>query len=118
MLTMCTQALRLSSEVYGGYVKVEEYSHGHHMKVVYWRPGSDQLLSAFLLDTAESESHDWLLPWQHTCNWLGLYRLIHYPKCILTRFIWYQFGWKSSDKWPEMYLIVADAYNIICLFLP
>ena len=50
------QALRLSSEVYGGYVKVEEYSHGHHMKVVYWRPGSDQLLSAFLLDNSESES--------------------------------------------------------------
>ena len=53
------QALRLSSEVYGGYVKVEEYSHGHHMKVVYWRPGSDQLLSAFLLDTSESESCDY-----------------------------------------------------------
>ena len=55
---MCTfvQALSLSSEVYGGYVKVEEYSHGHHMKVVYWRPGSDQLLSAFLLDNSESES--------------------------------------------------------------
>lgn len=58
------QALRLSSEVYGGYVKVEEYNHGHHMKVVYWRPGSDQLLSAFLLDTSESESHDQVLPWQ------------------------------------------------------
>ena len=55
------QALRLSSEVYGGYVKVEEYGHGHHMKVVYWRPGSDQLLSAFLLDNSESEwSHDYV----------------------------------------------------------
>ena len=56
MLTV--QALRLSSEVYGGYVKVEEYSHGHHIKVVYWRPGSDQLLSAFLLDNSESKSHN------------------------------------------------------------
>lgn len=55
-----SQACQLSSEVYGGYIKVEEYCHAHHLKIVYWRPGSSQFMSAFLLDQARSE-------WRCTC---------------------------------------------------
>ena len=51
------QASQLSSEVYGGYVKVEEYTHAHHLKVGYWRPGTTQFMSAFLLEQSRSEFH-------------------------------------------------------------
>ena len=50
-----SQATQLGSEVYGGYIKVEEYYHAHHLKIMYWRPGSSQFMSAFLLDQARSE---------------------------------------------------------------
>ena len=44
------QALRLCTEVYGGYAKVEDYVPGQYMKLAYWWPvGSTQLLPAFLL---------------------------------------------------------------------
>lgn len=47
------QAQQLSSEVCGGYVKVDEYVPGQHMRVAYWRPmGATQFLSAFLLNQA------------------------------------------------------------------
>ncbi len=46
------QANQLSNEVYGGYVKVEEYTHAHHLKIVYWRPGISQFMSAFLMEQA------------------------------------------------------------------
>lgn len=48
------QAQQLSSEVCGGYVKVDEYIPGQHMRVAYWRPmGATQFLSAFLLNQAK-----------------------------------------------------------------
>jgi len=41
--------------VYGGYVKVDEYTPGQHMKIAYWRPmGATQFLSAFLLNQARA----------------------------------------------------------------
>ena len=49
-----SQAVQLSNDVYGGYIKVEEYSHAHHLKVIYWRPGSSHFMSAYLLDQARS----------------------------------------------------------------
>lgn len=51
-----SQAQQLSSEVCGGYVKVDEYVPGQHMRVAYWRPmGATQFLSAFLLNQAKGE---------------------------------------------------------------
>lgn len=50
-----SQANQLSSNVYGTYMKVEEYAHAHHLKIVYWRPGSSQFMSAFLLDQSRSK---------------------------------------------------------------
>jgi len=42
--------------VYGGYVKVDEYTPGQHMKIAYWRPmGATQFLSAFLLNQARGK---------------------------------------------------------------
>ena len=51
-----SQAQQLCSDVYGGYMKVEEYLPGHHLKIVYWRPGTSQFMSAFLLDQSRSKS--------------------------------------------------------------
>lgn len=50
-----SQANQLSTDVYGGYMKVEEYVYPHHLKIVYWRPGTSQFMSAFLLDQSRSE---------------------------------------------------------------
>lgn len=42
----------------GVYVKVDEYSPGHQMKVAYWRPsGSSRFLSEFLLNEHKSMFH-------------------------------------------------------------
>ena len=53
-----SQAQQLCSDVYGGYMKVDEYLPGHHLKIVYWRPGSSQFMSAFLLDQSRSKLHN------------------------------------------------------------
>lgn len=45
-----SQAHQLCSDVYSGYLKVDEYLPGHHLKIVYWRPGSSQFMSAFLCE--------------------------------------------------------------------
>ncbi len=50
-----SQANQLSHDVYGSYMKVEEYMFGRHLKIVYWRPGSSQFMSDFLLDKSRSE---------------------------------------------------------------
>lgn len=52
-----SQANQLSTDVYGGYMKVEEYVHAQRLKIVYWRPGSSQFMSAFLLDQSRSKKH-------------------------------------------------------------
>ena len=49
-----SQAVQLCVDVCGDYVKVEEYSPGHHLKVMYWRQGSTQYMSSFLLDQCKS----------------------------------------------------------------
>ncbi|XP_064393727.1 mediator of RNA polymerase II transcription subunit 14-like isoform X2 [Halichondria panicea] len=52
-----SQANRLGSDLFGGHVKVEEYRHGDHLKLVYWRPSSSgQLLSTILLNSARGSS--------------------------------------------------------------
>ena len=50
-----SQVNQLSSDIYGGYLKVEEYCHDHHLRIMYWRPGTSQFMSAFLLDQSRSE---------------------------------------------------------------
>lgn len=60
-----SQANQLSCNVYGEYMKVEEYTPAHHLKIMYWRPGSSRLMSAFLLEKSRSEKRmlQWIIPY-------------------------------------------------------
>ena len=76
-----SQAQHLCMEVYGGYMKVEDYLPGHHLRIVYWRPGTSQFMSAFLLDPSRSKSSLCSVVEQHGFFLLLWYACTHRACC-------------------------------------